>query len=87
MSEAGEKGDGVTEKNDGPRAVVYARVSTQEQTKGYSIRQQLEALRSWCEAEGHEVLEECADPGDSGQHLERVGLDRARDLVETGRPP
>lgn len=75
----------MTGKTDGPRAVVYARVSTQEQTKGFSIRQQLEALRGWCGAEGYEVLEECSDPGDSGQHLERAGLDRARDLVETGR--
>ena len=74
------KGDG-----SGARAVLYARVSTQEQTKGYSIRQQLEAMHAWCVAEGHEVLEECTDPGDSGQHLERAGLDRARDLVETGR--
>lgn len=67
------------------KAVLYARVSTLEQTKGYSIRQQLEALRDWCMAEDYEVLEECADPDDSGQHLERAGLDRARDLVENGR--
>jgi DNA invertase Pin-like site-specific DNA recombinase len=74
-----------SEADNAARAVLYARVSTQEQTKGYSIRQQLEALRDWCAVEGYEVLEECADPGDSGQHLERAGLDRARDLVESGR--
>jgi site-specific DNA recombinase len=66
-------------------AVLYARVSTREQAdSGYSIRQQTEALRVWCEAEGFEVLEEVTDPGHSGAHLERPGLDQVRDLVAAG---
>jgi predicted site-specific integrase-resolvase len=37
------------------RAVLYARVSTKEQAeKGYSMVQQLDALRSYCEREGIE---------------------------------
>ena len=45
------------------RAVLYARVSTQEQaTKGYSLAQQMEALREHAAREGYEVLEEVSDP-------------------------
>lgn len=65
-------------------AVLYARVSTKGQAdNGYSLRQQVEALRAWCEAEGYEVLEEVSDPGYSGASLERPGLDRVRDLVQS----
>jgi len=67
----------------GPKqAVLYARVSTDEQAKsGYSLAQQLEALREHTAREGYEVLEEVADPGQSGASLERPGMDRVRDLV------
>jgi len=67
------------------RAVLYARVSTDEQAKsGYSLAQQLEALRSYAAREGYEVLEEVQDPGQSGASLERPGMDRVRDLVAGG---
>lgn len=66
-------------------AIIYARVSTLEQSeRGYSLRQQIEALREWCEREGYEVLEVVTDPGHSGAYLERPGLDRVRDLVTGG---
>jgi site-specific DNA recombinase len=67
------------------RAILYARVSTDEQARsGYSLAQQLEALRAYCEREGYEVLEEVLDPGQSGASLERPGMDRVRDLVAAG---
>lgn len=66
------------------RAILYARVSTDEQVRGFSLRQQLEALRGYCDGEGYEVIAEVEDPGYSGAELVRPGLDRARDLVETG---
>src|SRR4028119_755333 len=67
------------------RAVLYARVSTDEQAKsGYSLAQQLEALREYAAREGYEVLEEVSDPGQSGASLERPGMDRVRDLVAAG---
>src|SRR5919112_5335085 len=67
------------------RAILYARVSTDEQARsGYSLAQQLEALRAYCEREGYEVLEEVQDPGQSGASLERPGMDRVRDLVAEG---
>src|SRR5215210_1862898 len=69
----------------GTKAVLYARVSTEEQAKkGYSLAQQLEALREYSAHEGYEVLEEVQDPGQSGASLERPGMDRVRDLVATG---
>src|SRR3712207_6393425 len=70
----------------GPRkAILYARVSTDEQAKsGYSLAQQIEALRQYAAREGYEILEEVADPGQSGASLERSGMDRVRDLVAGG---
>ena len=53
------------------RSVLYARVSTDEQARsGYSLAQQLEALRAHAAQEGYEVLEEVSDPGQSGASLE-----------------
>jgi site-specific DNA recombinase len=67
------------------RAILYARVSTDEQAgSGYSLAQQLEALRDYASRESYEVLEEVIDPGQSGASLERPGMDRVRDLVVAG---
>ncbi len=67
------------------RAILYARVSTDEQARsGYSLAQQIEALRAYAAREGYEVLEEVSDPGQSGASLERPGMDRVRDLVAAG---
>jgi site-specific DNA recombinase len=67
------------------RAILYARVSTDEQARsGYSLAQQLEALREYAAREGFQVLEEVSDPGQSGASLERPGMDRLRDLVAAG---
>ena len=70
----------------GPKtAVLYARVSTDEQARsGYSLAQQMEALRAHAAREGFEVVEEVSDPGQSGASLERPGMDRVRDLVAAG---
>lgn len=75
-----------TEENRQPRrAILYARVSTDEQARsGYSLAQQLETLRAYAAREDLEVLEEVADPGHSGASLERPGMDRVRDLVAAG---
>ena len=70
----------------GPQqAILYARVSTEEQARrGYSLAQQVEALRMYADREGYEVLELVTDPGESGAYLERPGLDRVRELVAGG---
>jgi len=67
------------------RAILYARVSTEEQARsGYSLAQQMEALREHATREGYEVLEEVFDRGQSGASLERPGMDRVRDFVAAG---
>jgi site-specific DNA recombinase len=67
------------------RAILYTRVSTDEQARtGYSLAQQLEALREYAAREGYEVVEEVQDAGQSGAVLARPGLDRVRDLVQAG---
>ena len=70
----------------GPKAaVLYARVSTIGQARsGYSLAQQMEALRAHAAREGYEILEEVVDPGHSGASLERPGMDRVRELVAAG---
>ena len=75
-----------TTHGHGPkRAVLYARVSTDEQARsGYSLAQQLEALKGYAAREGYEVLEGVRDPGQSGASLERPGTDRVRYLVAGG---
>ena len=70
----------------GPKkAILYARVSTDEQARsGYSLAQQIEALREYATREGYEVIEKVEDRGQSGASLERPGMDRIRDLVAAG---
>src|SRR5918911_2136931 len=74
-----------TNGHDSLWVILYARVSTDEQARsGYSLAQQLEALREYAAREGYQVLEEVVDAGQSGASLERPGMDRVRDLVAGG---
>jgi site-specific DNA recombinase len=66
------------------RAILYTRVSGHEQVKGFSLRQQLDALRAYCDSEGIEVVGVFEDPGVSGSTLERSGLAALRDRVAEG---
>jgi site-specific DNA recombinase len=67
------------------RIILYARVSTERQASdGYSLAQQMEALREHAASEGYEVLEEVVDRGHSGATLQRPGLDHVRRLVAGG---
>src|SRR3954470_18192686 len=76
---------GVSNGHTNGKAVLYARVSTDEQAhSGYSLAQQIEALRDYASREGYEVLEEVRDAGQSGATLSRPGMDRVRDLVAGG---
>jgi site-specific DNA recombinase len=66
------------------RAELYCRVSTEEQgNRGYSLRQQLEALREYCQQNEYEIVGEFEDRV-SGAYLHRPGLDTLRDLVADG---
>jgi site-specific DNA recombinase len=67
------------------RAVLYCRVSGEEQRKkGYSLADQLDTLRRWCSENGYEIVDEVEDGGFSGAYLERPGLDRVREMVTAG---
>jgi site-specific DNA recombinase len=47
-----------TNGNNPKKVILYTRVSTDEQARsGYSLAQQLEALRQYAAQEGYEVLE------------------------------
>jgi len=67
------------------RVILYARVSTRGQAeKGYSLRQQIEALEAYASQQGWGVVAVIEDDGYSGATLERPGMDRVREIVETG---
>ena len=67
------------------RAILYARVSTDEQAKGgFSIPGQLRELRGHAKREGLRVVEEIVDDGYSGSNPDRPGLRRVLELAEAG---
>jgi site-specific DNA recombinase len=66
------------------RAILYARVSTEEQMKGYSIPDQLRELRAYAARESYVVVEEAVDDGHSGADPHRPGLRRVMELAESG---
>ena len=54
---------------------LYVRVSTQEQAKeGYSVDEQLERLRKYCEAKDWKLCKEYVDPGFSGATINRPSI-------------
>jgi len=53
------------------RAGLYARVSSEEQAEGYSIDEQLEAMRRFCKERGWTVVAEYVEPGYSGTVMDR----------------
>ena len=57
-----------------PRAVLYARVSTEEQAEeGYSLAAQLDVMRAYCDVQDLDVVEEIQDDGYSGTNIRRPG--------------
>jgi site-specific DNA recombinase len=66
-------------------AAIYARVSTEDQGKGFSIPTQIEASQKLAEREGYLVSETfvLVDEGISGTTIDRPGLRTLRDLVNT----
>ena len=57
------------------RGVIYIRVSTQEQAnEGYSVGEQTERLKKYCEAMEWDIVKTYVDPGYSGGNTDRPGL-------------
>ena len=71
--------------NAAVRAVIYSRVSTDEQAKGYSLATQLESCQRYCADRGYSVLGDFSD-AHSGTELDRPGLNAVLDSVGTLRP-
>ena len=67
------------------RAVLYVRVSTEEQAKkGYSIPDQLRELGDDAAREGYRIVEEVVDDGYTGGEPHRPGLARVMELAQAG---
>lgn len=67
------------------KVVIYVRVSSQEQAKeGYSIGEQLERLKKYCEAMNWTIADSYLDPGYSGGDTERPGLKAMIRDIENG---
>jgi len=65
------------------RVGIYARVSTDLQEKEHTVLSQLEALRTYAKEHCYSITDEYIDDGYSGATLERCGLDRLRDALQT----
>ena len=63
------------------KATLYARVSTEDQAKNYSIPSQLEAMRKFASEKGFEATIEFIDEGISGVILDRPALNELRECV------
>ena len=64
------------------RAAIYARVSTDEQSKGYSLSTQVEACREYAAHQGYLVVDEFKDDY-SGATLDRPALNNLRELASS----
>lgn len=68
------------------RVFLYVRVSTAEQVKeGYSIDEQIERLRKYCEAHGWIIVKIYTDAGYSGGNTERPALQEMIEAIEKGQ--
>jgi site-specific DNA recombinase len=61
-------------------SIIYARVSTDEQTKGYSIQTQIESCRKYASERGYCVLAEFTDDY-TGDSMDRPGLNSLREYI------
>jgi len=64
--------------------VIYARVSTEEQKKGWSLKAQIEACQRYCEMKGWEIVEICKDVKSGREIKGRSEFQRAVRLVKEG---
>ncbi|MGG4413132.1 recombinase family protein, partial [Brevibacillus agri] len=64
-------------------AVIYVRVSTEEQTKGFSLDGQINEVRRYLERKGYTVYEIYIDDGYSGKDFERPAVQKMfRDMQQ-----
>lgn len=64
------------------KAIIYARVSTQEQNdEGLSIDTQIERARAYSVSQGYEIVDVISDEGYSAKTLDRPGLTKIREKL------
>jgi site-specific DNA recombinase len=69
----------------GKRAIIYARVSTDDQAKhGYSLPSQVEACKAYAAQKGFEIIAEPFQDDYTGTKLDRPAFTRARELIDAG---
>lgn len=57
------------------KTAIYVRVSTNEQAEeGYSIDEQIDKLKKFCEVKDWHVMGVYKDPGFTGSNIDRPGL-------------
>ncbi len=79
-----KEGDWANLRSGGPaRVAVYARVSTVEQSKGYSLQEQVDELRRYCDRRGGRCVRLLRE-SESGGTLERPKLERLLAAAERG---
>ena len=61
-------------------AAIYSRVSTDEQTKGYSLQTQVDACHSYAQDRKYAVVEVFSDDY-TGAAIDRPGLNKLRDYM------
>jgi len=66
------------------RAIIYARVSTEEQEKGYSIDAQVEACTNYAKAKGWEIVKVYREAKSGKSADNRIQLQKALQLLEQG---
>jgi site-specific DNA recombinase len=67
------------------RAGLYARVSREEAAEGYSLDEQLEAMRRFCKERGWTVVAEYVEPGHTGTVRDRPAFTEALGDCEAGK--
>src|SRR5215212_8253194 len=65
------------------KAIAYARVSTEDQSRGWSLPTQLEAIHEFAERRGMEIITKFTD-SETGTKLERTGFTQVRELLRNG---
>lgn len=68
------------------KVAIYVRVSTKEQAmEGYSIGEQTDRLKKFCEAHGWTIVKIYTDAGHSGANQDRPALQEMIEDIEAGR--
>lgn len=78
--------NGSKKTKEGKKAILYTRVSTEEQAvKGYSLLDQEEVLRKACFSDNVQIIDHFQDDGYSAKNFNRPNFNRLLAAVESGK--